>query len=207
MACQIIDQGETVGLLALLDCDPNVGKVPHRPFKDWATFKTSLRRVLAQLKTGESGIEEWLARRTMHHTIKIKSWLAERLRHLRIGRWLPDAVRASLLGTEGYLVLAIRDYQLKPHSGNATLFIAHDEPRSDAEPAIAWSGNILGVCETQMIPGTHQSMLARPQVISLAREIRQRLARHTLSSVSGDPGGVSSRNGVVHKTETCQLSL
>jgi thioesterase domain-containing protein len=182
--------------------------VPHRPFKDWNTFKTSFLRVLAQLKTGESGIEEWLARRTMHHTIKIKSWLAERLRHLRIGRrWLPDAVRASLLGPEGYLVLAIRDYQLKPYPGNATLFIAQDEPRSVAEPAIAWSGNILGVCETQMIPGTHQSMLARPQVISLAREITQRLARHEQASISGGDPSVRSLNGVTHKTETCQLSL
>ncbi|MGB8535532.1 MAG: amino acid adenylation domain-containing protein [Acidobacteriaceae bacterium] len=186
MACQIIDQGETVGLLALLDCDPHIGKVPHRPFKDWNTFKDSFRRVLAQLKAGESGMKEWLARRTMHHTIKIRSWLAERLRHLGIfRRWLPDSVRASLLGTEGYLVLAIRDHQLRPYPGNATLFIAQDEPRSDTEPAIAWSGNILGVCETQMIPGTHQSILARPQVISLAREIRQRLARHVQSSAIG----------------------
>jgi amino acid adenylation domain-containing protein len=195
MACQISDQGETVGLLALLDCDPNIGKVPHRPFKDWNTFTSSFRRVLAQLKTGESGIEEWLARRTMHHTIKIRSWLAERLRHLGIARrWLPDSVRASLLGAEGYLVLAIRDHQLKPYPGNATLFIAQDEPRSDAEPEIAWSGNILGVCETQMIPGTHQTMLARPHVISLAREIRQRLARHLQSSAGGAVSRVSGHD-------------
>jgi thioesterase domain-containing protein/acyl carrier protein len=179
MACQIMEQGETIGLLALLDCDPNTGKVPHRPFKDWQTFRTSVRRVLAQLKASESGMQEWLARRTMHHTIKIKSWLAERLRHLRIGRrWLPDSVRASMLGNEGYLVLAIREHQLRPYPGNATLFIAQDELRSHAEPEIAWSGNILGVCETQMIPGTHQSILARPHVVSLAREITERLTRH-----------------------------
>ena len=189
MACQIMEQGETVGLLALLDCDPNTGKVAHRPFKDWSTFKTSFRRTLTELKVRESGIQELLARRKMHHKIKLKSWLAERSRRLGIGLgWLPESVRdslaSSLLGAEGFLVLAARDYQLRPYPGNATLFIAQDELRSDAEPEIAWAGHILGVCETQMIPGTHQTMLGRPQVVLLAREIRQRLGRNAPSAMS-----------------------
>jgi amino acid adenylation domain-containing protein len=177
MACQITEQGETVALLALLDCDPNVGKVPHRPFKDWETFKTSLRRVLTGFK-----LREFLARRIMHHKIKIKSWLAERSRRLGIGLgWLPDSVRdslmSSLLGAEGPLLLAIRDYRLRPYSGNATHFIAQDEPRSTAELEGTWADKILGVCETQMIPGNHQTILARPQVLSLAQEMGQRMAR------------------------------
>jgi amino acid adenylation domain-containing protein len=184
MACQIVEQGETVGLLALLDCDPKIGKVAHRPFKDWDTFKTSLRRLLAGFR-----LREFLARRMMHHKIKIRSWLAERSRRLGIGLgWLPDSLRgsfiSSLLGAEGPLLLAIRDYQLRPYPGNATLFIAQDEPRSDPHPEPAWPGKILGVCETQPIPGTHQTILVRPQVISLAREIMQRLARNVQSSAA-----------------------
>ena len=181
MACQIMELGETVGLLALLDCDPNIGKVAHRPFKDWDTFKTSLRRVLAGFK-----LREFLARRMMHHKMKIRSWLAEQSRRLGIGRgWIPDSLRGSLLGAEGFLLLAIRDYQLRSYPGNANLFIAQDEPRSDPDPERAWAAKILGVCETQTIPGTHQTILARPQVISLAREIRQRMARNVQSSTSG----------------------
>jgi amino acid adenylation domain-containing protein len=180
MACQLMEQGEIVGLLALLDCDPNVGKVPHRPFKDWYTFKTSLRRVLAGFK-----LRDFLARRIMHHKIKIKSWLAERSRRLKIGRrWLPDSLRSSLLGTDGFLFLAIREYQLKPYPGNATHFIAQDEPRSVPELEEAWAGKILGVCETQMIPGNHQSILARPQVLSLAQEMKRRMARNVQSPAS-----------------------
>jgi amino acid adenylation domain-containing protein len=184
MACQIMEQGETVALLALLDCDPNIGKVPHRPFKDWDTFKTSLHRVLAGFK-----LREFLARRIMHHKIKIKSWLAERSRRLGIGLgWLPDSVRdslmSSLLGAEGHLLLAIRNYQLRPYSGNATHFIAQDEPRSAAELEGTWAEKILGVCETQMIPGNHQTMLARPQVLSLAQEMGQRMARNVQSSAT-----------------------
>jgi amino acid adenylation domain-containing protein len=185
MACQIMEQGETVGLLALLDCDPNTGKVAHRPFSDWDTFKTSLRRVLTGFK-----LREFLARRMMHHRIKVRSWLAEQSRRLQPGRgWLPDSVRdsvtGSLLGVEGFLLLAIRDYQIRPYPGNATLFLAQEEPRSDPQPERAWAGRILGVLETQTIPGNHQTMLARPQVISLAREIRQKLARNVQSSADG----------------------
>ena len=180
MACQIMEQGETVGLLALLDCDPNVGKVPHRPFKDWDTFKASLRRVLAGFK-----LRDFLARRIMHHTIKTKSWLAERSRRLKRGRrWLPHSLRSSLLGTDGFLFLAIREYQLRPYPGNATHFIAQDEPRSVAALEEAWTGKILGVCETQMIPGNHQTILARPQVLSLAQEIKRRMARNVQSPAS-----------------------
>jgi amino acid adenylation domain-containing protein len=181
MACQIMEQGETVGLLALLDCDPNVGKVPHRPFKDWDTFKASLRRVLAGFK-----LRDFLARRIMHHKIKIKSWLAERSRRLKIGRhWFPDSLRSSLLGTDGFLFLAIREYQLRPYPGNATHFIAQDEPRSVAVLEEAWAGKILGGCETQMIPGNHQSILARPLVLSLAQEMKRRMARN-VESVASD---------------------
>ena len=95
---------------------------------------------------------------------------------------------SSLLGTDGFLLLAIRDYQLRPYPGNATHFIAQDEPRSAAELEGAWAGKILGGCETQMIPGNHQTILARPQVMSLAQEMSQRLARNVESFASDAVG-------------------
>ncbi len=181
MARQIMEQGRIVNLLALLDCDPNIGKVPHRPFRDWLTFKTSLRRLLAGFK-----LRDFVTRRWMHHKIKIRSWLAERSRRFKIGRtWFPGSLRSSLLGKEGFLLLAIRDYQLEPYPGDATLFLAQDEPRLDPELERAWSARILGECETQMIPGNHQTILARPQVTALAREISQRLVRNKPGSASG----------------------
>jgi hypothetical protein len=73
----------------------------------------------------------------------------------------------------------MRDYEWKPYRGNLTLLIAQDEPGSNTaltrELTRAWTGRIIGSCETLLIPGTHGTILARPQVISLAREIRQRL--------------------------------
>ena len=41
MACQLSEQGETMGLLALFDCDPDTGKSAHQPFRDWNSLKAS----------------------------------------------------------------------------------------------------------------------------------------------------------------------
>jgi thioesterase domain-containing protein len=72
----------------------------------------------------------------------------------------------------------LRDYELRPYPGNVTLFIAQDEPGLKGEPANAWKGTVLGGCETRMIPGTHRTILSRPQVISLAHEIRLRMPKN-----------------------------
>jgi amino acid adenylation domain-containing protein len=175
MACQLMEQGETVGLLALLDCDPNTGKHMHQPFRDWNSFKASLRRACAELMAREFGIKELLHRRMVYQRIKVKAWMAARSR--RAG----GASVGSSLAAEGYLALAMRDYELRTYPGNATLFKAQDEPGSNPDSASAWTGKILGTCEIRFIPGTHQGILHRPQVILLAREIRQKL--------TGEPGG------------------
>jgi amino acid adenylation domain-containing protein len=179
MACQLTEQGETVDLLALLDCDPNTGKLVRRPFDDWDSFKASLGRAVAELRVREFGIKELLRRRIVYQKIKIGSWMVERSR--RGGRThsaLPD----SALRAEGYLALAMRDFELRAYAGNATLIIAQDEPGCGADLEKAWAGKILGECETHRIPGTHSTMLSRPQVSSLAREIRQRLGRNAQSA-------------------------
>jgi amino acid adenylation domain-containing protein len=167
MACQLCKRGETVGLLALLDCDPNTGKLAHQPFRDWDSLKASFRRARAEFNLPELGARELLRRRMDYQRIKIRTWLAARSR--RAGN-----ARGRLVAAEGYLALALRDYELRPYPGNMILFVAQDEPGSN-EPARAWEGSILGTFETQLIPGNHRTILNRPQVISLAREIRRRL--------------------------------
>jgi len=180
-----MEQGETVDLLALLDCDPNTGKHMHHPFRDWNSFKASVRRACAELMVREFGIKELLHRRMVYQRIKLKAWMAARAaaRSRRAGG--PSA--GSLpnpLATEGYLALAMRDYELRTYPGNATLFIARDEPGSNSEPAKAWAGKILGACEICFIAGTHRGILHRPQVTSLAREIRQKLTGELESGVT-----------------------
>jgi amino acid adenylation domain-containing protein len=180
MACQLMEQGETVSLLALLDCDPNTGKHTHQPFRDWNSFRASVRRACAELMVREFGIKELLHRRMVYQRIKLKAWMAARA----TTRSRTGSLPSPLLGAEGYLALAMRDYELRTYPGNATLFIARDEPGSNPEPASAWAGKILGTCETRFIAGTHRGILQRPQVTSLAREIRHKLTGKVESGVT-----------------------
>jgi amino acid adenylation domain-containing protein len=166
MACQLIAQGESVALLALLDCDPDVGKSPQRPFRSWRSLGAACTRTLARFQMGEVSVRQWLQRRVDYQRIQMRIWLAGRAR--RAGGEPGRSVRA-----EGYLALAMSEYEPRPYPGTITLFIAQDEPRSDAGPAKAWAARAS--CETLAVRGTHLTMLNRPNVISMARELRQRM--------------------------------
>jgi thioesterase domain-containing protein len=113
----------------------------------------------------------------------LASWTAARAR--RAGETSVGPLPNSLLGAEGYLALAMRDYEMRTYPGNATLFIAQDEPGGNPEPAKAWGGKILGTCEIRFLPGTHRGILHRPQVALLATEIRQKLTGEARSAVAG----------------------
>lgn len=177
MACQLVEQGELVDLLALLDCDPNTGKRIHRPFRDWNSFRASIHRAWAEFCVPEHGVRDLVERRIIYQKIKIRNWLATRWRG-------GGKVRGRLLGAEGYLALATRDYQLRSYTGKAVLFIAQDEPGRDSDPAAAWTGKILGGCDIHFLPGTHRTILKRPHVTTLAQQIMQRLPRSLPESVT-----------------------
>jgi amino acid adenylation domain-containing protein len=182
MACQLIAQGETVALLALLDCDPEVGKSTPRPFRSWRSLGAACTRTLTRFRMGEVSVRQWLRRRLDYQRIQVRIWLAARAR--RAGGEPGRSMRA-----EGYLALAMSEYELKPYPGNITLFIARDEPRADAGPAKAWaaraSGRTVDGCEILFVRGTHLTMLNRPNVISLARDLRERMQQITSFKEAG----------------------
>jgi amino acid adenylation domain-containing protein len=169
IACQLTEMGEQVGLLALLDCDPNVGKLIRRPFQDWNSFKAAVRRAYSELTTTEFTLLERLDRAVEYRKLKVRTWFAARAR--RSGKVLAGT------NADGYLALALREYELRCFPGDATLFLAGDEPGLEADPTVVWAGKILGEREAVLIPGTHFTMLARPQVIPLAQEIGRRIAQ------------------------------
>jgi amino acid adenylation domain-containing protein len=165
IARQLTEQGETVGLLAMLDCDPETGKFIHQPIRDWRSLKASFRR--AEFRVRERGVKELMRRRIIYHRLKIGTWLAAQSR-------LAAGAR-RLVGAEAYLALALRESVLKSYPGDITLFVARDEPPSPVEPRRAWEGRVLGICEMRMIAGNHTTILNRPQVTALAQQIAQRI--------------------------------
>ena len=168
MACQLVEQGECVALLALLDCDPNTTK-PFQSQDGESSWRASLRRAFKEFRSPENGIRDLVQRRYGYQKMKIKNGLAKRLR--------PGKIRGWLLGAEGILALAMKGYQLKPYSGTATLFVARDEPGHEYDLSVGWTEKVLGGCEVHPVPGTHRTILMRPHVSVLATEIRQRIAR------------------------------
>ena len=154
-------------LLALLDWT-QYGQSRVSSLPDWDSLKASFSRARASFQLRAFGMREVLARRIDYQRMKIKIWRRTD-RAARDGLWPCRSGRV--------LALALRDYELRPYPGNITLFFAQDEPGANSEPANAWKGNILGGCETRLIPGTHRTILHRPQVISLAREISQRMPK------------------------------
>ncbi len=115
IACQLVEQGETVGLLALLDCDPNTGKHVHQPFRDWHSFKASFRRAWAEVTTREFGVKERLDRMMAYRRIRVRTWLAARTFRLggaralvargrRIPRSRHPRIQIKTLRWEGNLV-------------------------------------------------------------------------------------------------------
>ena len=80
MACQLREAGETIGLLALLDCDPDTGKLSHRPFRDWDSLKASFHRARVELDLKKFGAKDLVRRRIDYQKMKIRTWLATRAR-------------------------------------------------------------------------------------------------------------------------------
>jgi thioesterase domain-containing protein len=173
VACQLAEQGEAVALLALLDCDPNKGKPAQRMFRNRKSLKADMHRAYAKITAQEFSLFGWVKLRMQSRKIKEAARLAARSR--QSGR------AGTIENATGHLMLAFREHELRPYPGGAILFCAQDEPARDPDPARVWAGKILGTCEVCLAAGTHMGMLAHPHVISLAREIRNRLAHSRLT--------------------------
>lgn len=74
---------------------------------------------------------------------------------------------------------AAGQYKPKPYPGRLTLFRAM-EPRTfsnishnqDADPTLGWGDLAAGGVEVRAVPGSHDNLIARPYVETLARELR-----------------------------------
>jgi amino acid adenylation domain-containing protein len=172
MACQLVRQGETVALLALLDCNPNTGKPGAPRERKHSLWRKGLRR--AKFRLDERGAKEMIRRRILYGKLKVKAWLAE---HSRDSTWSSD-----LIGADGYLALAVQQYQIPSYPGDVTLFVAEQEEGTRDEPARAWKGKIMGALEIFTVAGNHMSILSRPQVHGLAYEIARRMAQSVPAS-------------------------
>ena len=176
-ARQFVAAGEEVDLLALLDTTtPGYPKVhPH-----WRRYAQALRAGL----TRRAG-HQVTARDVAAHF----GYLAARARLLASARWrfrLAASPLASVFPQSGSAEMANetagRNYAPQPTAVRAVQFLAAAQPigtRLLDDPRMEWRRFALRGFEAHPTPGDHLSMLAEPNVQSLAAQLQHVLSRST----------------------------
>ena len=182
MAQQLQAAGEDVELLALFDSlyPGYLQLVPSRYAMHAWSQKVSyhLRRVMG-LKFQDQPVHVWRICVDLKNAAKRKIWRFA----VRIFRSPGIAERAARSpGTR--MGWRLRDYAPRPYPGRITLFKARDSgPRPYLESDLSWSKVAKGGIDTYEIPGDHVTMLAKPQVESLARQLNACLKKAAVRKV------------------------
>lgn len=163
MAHQLLQRGEEVGFLGLIDTH-GPGYPQLRPFLDRLSihFRT-LRRGPAQ------GRAQFLRERIRINMIRLrKNRLKKPLKHdIHEGRTLPG----SLGNLEAIHQRAQRAYAARPYPGMMHLFTARQSDLWQPDRFLGWKGYADGGVEVHDVPGDHVSMLVSPNVDRLAEKL------------------------------------
>jgi hypothetical protein len=119
-------------------------------------------------RTSEADWRELVYRKYLYEKVKFQVRLLKRFAGL--GKFFPNQ-----FGEDIYLARSTEYYVPRPYRGDAVVFMAADQLRSDPNFGSGWSKVVLGNCEVLKIPGTHQSIFSAPRVDVLAKELEQRL--------------------------------
>jgi thioesterase domain-containing protein len=182
MAQQLRAQGESVGLVALLDS--GIGSEKSK-IRWWGRFFQNLPRDIGSWLAGSLQLTgaQWA------DVIKIKTAVAKarlggvfRLsggnqpsevpqRLERLGNVFQFSERHQRVARAQYR--ALRSYRPQSYTGRLTLFRARMQPFfSSHDPHKGWSRIAPGGIEVRNIPGNHLAMLQEPHVRILAKELR-----------------------------------
>ena len=168
MACQLVEQGEEISLLALFDTNSR-GYIPPALTACRQQLGTLQRRILFNLKQvllGRKRLAFWrekgrsLSRRARRHL-----WRLAYAFMMRQGRSLPRA----LWNIAQANALAAQNYSPRPYPGRLTLFRASQQYIERVpEPTLGWGRLALGGVDTFEVPGGHATVIQDPHVALLA---------------------------------------
>jgi thioesterase domain-containing protein/acyl carrier protein len=163
MAQQLLAAGEAVALLGIFDTSLNA----RTSGADWAEMMLWFARpgclVTAQELRRAGGVEEQVAYAVAHGVFPPGVTHSTAIRYLRAGIHHTGAKQR---------------YTVTPYAGRATLFRALEgHVLRDEDPTLGWAAVAQGGVEIHDTPGTHNSMLLRPYVQTLAALLRASLDR------------------------------
>ena len=174
MACQLSEQGEQIGLVALLDTYP-VGYYKLQPNSDSLSFRA--RRFIRRMKCHFDNLEklppgeklEYLIEKSRFAPAKARHWLWQRVYRLfqRFNRALPETLRS----VEQLNYLAAGEYVPRIYDGRVALFWASGDLTTAYDLLDGWLVLASGGIEVHEIPGNHIDIIREPHVRSLAEKL------------------------------------
>ena len=173
MACRLLERGEKIALLALLDthCPVYPTTLPGRELHRFKLERLMGKAVFHAKRLLESGA----------HVREMAKGLRKRMKR-RISRLArsvaPDTPSGSRLTVSEANRMALDRYTPGSFPGRVTLFkAAQRSMRTSYDPRDAWEHYARGGFEVREVPGPHATMLIEPHVEALARELRACLDR------------------------------
>jgi amino acid adenylation domain-containing protein len=180
MAQQLRAQGQTIGLLALLDTYPSgYAKL----FRNEATVRAALRRGLRRTKAHLANLGSLAPREKLSYLLKKARFAPIKIRTQiwrRVYKWYENLGRPlprMLKDIEEFNSLAVRDYTPRVYDGEVTLFWASADLRTSLDLVEGWRALAAGGIEVQEIPGSHLDIVKEPHVGELAKKLSSCLTR------------------------------
>jgi thioesterase domain-containing protein len=180
MAQQLGAQGQTIGVLALLDTYPSgYAKL----FRNEATLSAALGRATKRTKahlvnlqslTVKEGLA-YLKNKARFAPRKLKSQVWRRVFKVyeNFGRALPRMLK----DIKEFNSLAVRAYTPKVYDGKVTLFWASADLRTSIDLVEGWRALAGSGIEVHEIPGSHLDIIKEPHVGDLASKLSSCLDR------------------------------
>ncbi|MEC4813297.1 MAG: amino acid adenylation domain-containing protein [Scytonema sp. PMC 1069.18] len=179
MAQQLHQQGEQVGLLAMIDsCRPGF-------YKRIPLYKRSLLHLSNILQQGPN----YLVEKAVSWTRWINNNLTKRFRrYLNVNQYLSDVVK-HLSETDEHLNImdtnekALSEYNFCVYPHRLTLLRTDDENRDDEatgvvyDPQFGWGEVVSGGVDVHYVPGSHTTLLSKPYVQTLAETLKDCLEK------------------------------
>lgn len=174
MAQQLKAQGQTIGLLALLDTYPSgYAKL----FQNEKMLRAALRRGLKRTKAHLLNLQSLSVNRGVGYLInkarfaprKMKRQVWRRIyqSYENFGRPLPQMLK----DIKEINSLAVREYVPQVYDGKVTLFWASEDMRTSIDMVEGWRVLAGGGIEVHEIPGSHLDIVKEPHVQELAAKL------------------------------------
>ncbi len=180
MARQLRAQGESIGLLALLDTYPSgYAKL----LRDQTTLRARFDRAVSRTKAHVANLSGLSLRDKVLYLIaksrfaprKMKSHVWRRVYSSfeNLGRPLPRVLQ----DIKELNSLAVREYVPQVYHGHITLFWASSDLRASVDFVEGWRALAGGGIEVHEIPGSHLDIVKEPHVQELAKKLSNSLRR------------------------------